>query len=171
MASKAMVTYCISTTWHRSRSLLSWRFLVWPKFTFISYVLTLLLSGSTCTKKNLDLRWIGGCEKILFEVRSKRDKKGLGHSVGKMYQKCLISNSENETFCVEFHALCFLMNVSLPYSHPKFPFIFLDASSMKRSFDEILGTFPAWAPLYSMTKSRFTKYHWQLHVGMMQCRQ
>ena len=87
MASKAMVTYCISTTWHRSRSLLSWRFLVWPKFTFISYVLTLLLSGSTCTKKNLDLRWIGGCEKILFEVRSKRDKKGLGHSVGKSIKK------------------------------------------------------------------------------------
>ena len=170
MASKAMVTYCISTTWHRSRSLLSWRFLVWPKFTFISYVLTLLLSGSTCTKKlGFALNW--RLRKDSFWGKIKEGQKRIGTQCWKIYQKCLISNSENETFWVEFHALCFWMNVSLPYSHPKFPFIFLDASSMKRSFDEILGTFPAWAPLYSMTKSRFTKYHWQLHVGMMQCRQ
>ena len=136
MASKAMVTYCISTTWHRSRSLLSWRFLVWPKFTFISYVLTLLLSGSTCTKKlGFALNW--RLRKDSFWGKIKEGQKRIGTQCWKIYQKCLISNSENETFWVEFHALCLLINVSLPYSHPKS----LLFSLMRRRWKEALMRF------------------------------
>ena len=57
------------------RSLLSWRFLSCGQSLLSSLMYWHFYLEANVQKKNLDLRWIGGCEKILFEVRSKREKR------------------------------------------------------------------------------------------------
>ena len=136
MASKAMVTYCISTTWHRSRSLLSWRFLVWPKFTFISYVLTLLLSGSTCTKKlGFALNW--RLRKDSFWGKIKEGQKRIGTQCWKIYLKCLISKTESWVLGANFMHCAF--EWMFPY-HIHTP-SFLLFSLMRRRWKEALMRF------------------------------
>ena len=136
MASKAMVTYCISTTWHRSRSLLSWRFLVWPKFTFISYVLTLLLSGSTCTKKlGFALNW--RLRKDSFWGKIKEGQKRIGTQCWKIYQKCLISKTESWVLGANFMHCAFEWMFPCHIHTPSF----LLFSLMRRRWKEALMRF------------------------------